>query len=306
MSEIFNLLKRTDFENKKSIDETPVLFPLDADGETEQPVAALDPPKTEIEFSPEPECRKAEPAPIKVDMHSTAALNLDMADYRIRNVWDPVTLVGEQFRVLRAKLASMQKERRIKILLVTSAVPGEGKTFVACGLAGVLAQQPGNRVLLVDSDLRKPKAALDLGINNEADLHGFADVLSGRVEPMDAVMSSKEAALYFLPAGKRPDNPAELLSSGLLARSLQLFSEHFNWIIIDSPPVIALADTSVLSPLCDAVLLVAYANQTSSKLIKDCIQSIGREKICGVIMNRAKHAKSSHYYYSYYKKEPRS
>ncbi len=314
MSEIYNWLRRTESEKKKTGRDASMAFPSGLNGESTDPAAGMDvaaPAVIDYSFTTESAIKEPDPAPepapepIKLEMHSTASLNLDLTDYRVKNVWDPLTSVGEQFRLLRAKLAAIQKQRGIKTLLITSAVPGEGKTFVSCGLAGILAQQPENRVLLIDGDLRKPKAAQDLGLSYDADRSGFSDILGGKAAAMDALLSSTNSNLFFLPAGKRCENPAELLSSKLLSRSLTLFSEHFNWVVIDSPPAIAIADTSMLASVCDAVLLVSYSNRTSSKLIKDCIKRIGREKICGVIMNRSKHARSSRYYYSYYHKEPR-
>jgi protein-tyrosine kinase len=311
MSEIFNWLKRAELEKKESSSNMPpppsIPLPKGANGGATDPLP-IDASVPDFDFSTSFE---SEPEPVRdnaserMETHSTVALNLNLADYRVKDVWDPVTLVGEQFRLLRTKLASMQNQRKIKTLLVTSAVPSEGKTFVACGLAGVLAQLPGKRVLLIDGDLRKPMAAQDLGLNNSMDLQGFSEILSGKTEAIDALLSSTESNLFFLPAGKTPDNPAELLSSPLLARTLKIFSDSFDWVVIDSPPAIALADSSILAPLCDGLLLVVHSSHTSSKMIKDCIQRLGRDKICGVIMNRSKHIKSSRYYYSYYNKHSR-
>jgi protein-tyrosine kinase len=307
MSEIFNYLKRTEFEKREigggiPMPSSETVFEPDSNGN--DPV--LDLKSTDPEIShPPATAPENDGFSMNTELRSAESLNLDLADYRVKSVWDPETLVGEQFRLLRAKLVMMQKQRRIKTLLVTSAAPSEGKTFVACSLAGVLSQQPGSRVLLVDSDLRKPKAAQNLGFSNYSDVQGFADVLKGKIEVMDALTSSKNSGLFFLPAGQRPENPAELLSSALLARSLNLLSGHFNWIVIDSPPAVALADTSVLASVCDAVLLVVHSCRTPAKMIRDSIESLGGEKICGVILNRTKRAESSRYYYSYYRESSR-
>ena len=310
MSEIFNWLKHAELEKRKISSDPPPLpsipLPKGTNGGATDPLP-IDSSIPDFDYShpPEPEPVARDYAPHHIETHSTTALNLNLADYRVKDVWDPVTLVGEQFRLLRTKLASMQKQRGIKILLVTSAVPAEGKTLVACGLAGVLAQQPGKRVLLIDGDLRKPMAAQDLGINDSTDRQGFSDVLGGKTEAMELVLSSTEANLFFLPAGKKPDNPAELLSSSLLAYTLKQFSDSFDWIVIDSPPAAALADSSIMAPLCDALVLVVHSSHTSSEIIKESIERLGREKICGVILNRSNHIKASRYYYSYYYKHAR-
>jgi capsular exopolysaccharide synthesis family protein len=300
MSEIFNWLKRAELEKKRGMPEVSpaIVLPAGSNGAMEDPV--MDYPVPSSKTSDPVSIPAEDFTPARMEVHSTEVLNLKSADPRVRDVWDPITLVGEQFRLLRAKLALIQKQRGVKTLLVTSAAPGEGKTFIACGLSGVLAQEPGRRVLLVDADLRRPQAAKDLGVNGNRDLSGLSDVLQGKIEIMDALVSSPEANLFFLPAGREPENPSELLSSPLLSKSLKGVAECFDWIVIDSPPVAALADTSVLSPLCDAVLMIVHSGHTPSKLIKDSIQRIGRDRICGVVMNRSKNIKSHRYYYKYY------
>jgi polysaccharide biosynthesis transport protein len=305
MSEIFNWLKRTELDKSNISGDPPppptITLPKGSNGSATDPLPIdASVPDFDYHLPADSDPAIMDCASQHAEAHSTAALNPNLADHKVKDVWDPVTMVGEQFRLLRTRLASMQKQRGIKTLLVTSAVPAEGKTFVACGLAGVLAQQPGNRVLLIDGDLRKPMAAQDLGLNDCMDRLGFSDVLSGKTEAMNLLLSSTDTNLFFLPAGKIPDNPAELLSSSLLASALKQLSNSFDWIVIDSPPALSLADSSIMAPLCDALLLVVHSSHTSSKMIKDCIQRLGCDKICGVIMNRSKHTKASQHNYSYY------
>jgi capsular exopolysaccharide synthesis family protein len=310
MSEIFNWLKRSELEKKQGssdslpIESTLLFNRVDGASPDSLPISI---PVPNFDFSP-----PAEPEPAMSDDNAAHAradvemsLNLKLADYRVKDVWDPVTLVGEQFRLLRTKLALMQKQRGIRTLLVTSAIPAEGKTFVSCGLAGVLAQQPGKRALLIDSDLRKPMAAQDLGMNDFRDLQGLSEVLAGKAQPMDVLLSSKESNMFFMHAGKNPDNPAELLSSPILAQTLKTLADTFDWVVIDSPPAFALADSSILASLCDAIVLVVHSSRTSSTIIKESIERLGRDKICGIIMNRSSHIKASRYYYSYYYKHAR-
>jgi protein-tyrosine kinase len=304
MSEIFNWLKRAELNKRNTyINPSPspiCVLPKETNGGLLDSLP-IDVSVHDFDYSPPIESQPVVTGPVPpiIEVHSSAAINPNLADNKVKNVWDPVTPVGEQFRLLRTELASLQKQRGMKTLLVTSAVPAEGKTFVACGLAGVLAQQPGKRVLLIDGDLRKPMAAQDLGLNDSKDRPGLADVLSGKAKVMDLLLSSTETSLFFLPAGKTPDNPAELLSSSLLARTLKQLSESFDWIVIDTPPAITLADTSIIASLCDALLLVVHSSHTSSKMIKYCIQRLGKEKFCGIIMNRSSHVKSSRNCYSY-------
>jgi capsular exopolysaccharide synthesis family protein len=233
-------------------------------------------------------------------LRDDAAFDLGAADHRIRTVMEPLTIVGEQFRVLRAKLSIMQKQRGLKVLLITSSVAEEGKTFTACCLAGVFAQEPGRRVLLLDVDLRKPKADQNLGMPGRSTLPGFAQVLQGKAKVEDVLLRSKSMDFFLLPAGSVPDNPSELLSSPLLEQTLKTLCGYFDWIVLDSPPVLALADATLIAPLCDATLLVVRTSRTPTKTVKEAIVRIGRDRICGVLMNRGKERHSSRYYRRYY------
>lgn len=236
----------------------------------------------------------------KVGFGSGTVLDLQAADNRVKAILDPHSIVGEQYRMLRAKLSLMQKQAGIKTILISSTVQNEGKTLVSCGLAAVLAQEPGKRVLLIDADLRKPDAYRNLGLIGEDRFDGFSKVLQGEVNLEEAVLGSSHEDFYFLPAGPVPPNPAELLSSRHLELALRSAAKFFDWVIIDSPPILPLADTSMLAPLCDTVLLVVRANATPAKLIKSAIQTIGRDKFCGVLLNRVNDLMSSTYYYYYH------
>ena len=244
-------------------------------------------------------------APEKIVIRDDARFDLAGADQRIREVLDPVTLVGEQYRLLRAKLSQLQKQKGIKTLLVTSSIPAEGKTFTACCLAGVFAQETGRRVLLIDADLRKPRAEHELGVNHAGQPDGLSQVLRGERVAEEALLHSAKTDLFLLPAGPVPEDPAELLSSPSLELVIKRMSQIFDWVVIDSPPIMALADSSLLAPLCDTTLLVVRAGKTPSKLIQESIERIGRDRICGVLMNRSRRVRSSHYYYHYYHKDRR-
>lgn len=222
------------------------------------------------------------------------------ADQRIRYVLDPLTETGEHYRLLRAKLSQLQKERGLRTLLVSSTVPQEGKTFTACCLAGVFAQEPGKKVLLIDADLRKPRAGKDLGIDSPGQAPGLSQVLRGEIRAEDALLGSSDQEFFLLPAGPVPGDPAELLSSPLLEETIRSMSTRFDWVVVDSPPVLALADVSLIAPLCDAVLLIVRSGRTPSKMVKEAVERLGKDKICGIVLNRGRYPKSSKYYYSYY------
>ncbi len=282
MSELFKWLKKTEAEKRR----IPVVETLDRA------------PRPE-EISGQHSSLK-EVTPIPSQVPSRLSFNLELADPRIKTVLDPRTLPGEQFRFLRARLGQFQRQRGVKSLLITSSLPGEGKTLTACCLAGILAQEPGKRVLLVDADMRMPRAAQSLGLFDKEGPAGLAQVLRGDLSVDETMLRASSMDFFLLPAGEVPANPAELLASDNLERALLRMTELFDWIVFDSPPVLTVADASRLAPLCDTVVMVAQANKTSAKLIQKAIQQIGKEQICGVVMNRVRNLHSSTYYYGYY------
>lgn len=296
MSEIFRRLQETGLERRRIVSE--------ASGQVIQVAEAEQAPAVDVTAVPVSDDNGTPPA---MAIRADARFNLENADARIKTVIDPLTDVGEQYRMLRAKLAQMQKQRGIKTLLVTSTLPSEGKTFTACCLASIFAQEPGKRVLLMDADLRRPHAARDLGVPDSANMSGLTQVLRGEIASQDVMISSNSLNFYLVPAGTVPTDPAELLSSPLLEQTISPLKEGFNWIVIDSPPILALADASLLAPLCDAVLLVVRTDKTPVKLIKEAVARLGADNICGIIMNRGRHReKSNYYYYRYYRKTTRS
>jgi capsular exopolysaccharide synthesis family protein len=226
--------------------------------------------------------------------------DLKAAGQPLATILDPLSIMGEQYRMLRSKLSLMQKETGLKTLLITSTVPNEGKTLVSCGLAAVLAQDSGRRVLLIDADLRKPDVSRVLGIMKEDRFEGLSQVLQGQNPFEEALLCSVDQSLYLMPSGPVPLNPAELLSTRYLELALRSAAKYFDWVVVDSPPVLPLADASLLAPLCDSALLVVNASSTPAKIIKSAIQTIGRDKFCGVVLNRMRDMRLSTYYHYYH------
>jgi protein-tyrosine kinase len=239
-------------------------------------------------------------SPMRLKLNNEHSFSFQSADSRLKAILDPRGIVGEQYRMLRAKLSKMQKEKGICTILVSSTVPNEGKTLVSCGIAAVLAQEPGRRVLLIDADLRKPDVYRNLGITDDGRLDGFGRLLRGGIEFEETLLACSEMDLYLLPSGPVPRNPAELLSSRHLELNLKKAARLFDWIVIDSPPILPLADTILLAPYCDTALLVVHAGSTPARLIKEAIVAIGRDKFCGVILNRVREIRTSSYYHYYH------
>lgn len=288
MSEIFDFLKKTEVDSRRKFPSAPptVDLPL-SEEETARPAV-------EQEF---------DSVPAVSEIVASDKFDLAECSPQLRNALDPATVVGEQFRALRTRLNLLQKQNEIKVILVTSTVPEEGKSFTACGLAGVIAQEPGKRVVVIDLDMRKPGSGRDLGLPRNHSAVGTAQVLKGEAGFRSQLLSSTVPEFWFLPAGALPPNPSELLSTPKLEEMIRSAADMFDWVIIDSPPVLILSDATMIAPLCDTVLLVVRANSTPAKLVLESINRIGRERIGGVVINRQKQMPASHYYYQYYYKK---
>ena len=222
------------------------------------------------------------------------------ATAQMQRAMDPGTILGEQFRILRTRLSLLQKQNGTKTILITSTVPQEGKSFTSYALAGVIAQEHEKRVVIIDADLRKQGSGREYGLNLGAEIAGTTQVLQGINEFRKSLLKSTDPEFWFLPSGPLPPNPSELLSSPEMEKVLRYAAERFDWVIVDSPPALALSDPNLIAPLCDTVVFVVRANSTPAKLALEAMNKIGRERICGIVLNRKKQMHSSRHYYQYY------
>jgi capsular exopolysaccharide synthesis family protein len=187
--------------------------------------------------------------------------------------------------------------------VITSAGIAEGKTLTALNLAWLLAQTEGVRCLIIDSDLRQPCATDYLGI--EAPV-GLSEVLGGQLRLEDAIVRLDPAGLYLLPGGKPRDDVAELLSGPTYARILTDVRRMFDYIIIDAPPLGIFTDASVLMNRADGALLVVRAGKTRYSVIDKLLEHVPKDRMMGVVLNRAEEQPdSTSYYYQhrYYNRE---
>ena len=190
--------------------------------------------------------------------------------------------VVEQFRRLAATLHVAQSATQsLKVLLVTSAEPGDGKTFTAANLALTLSESYRRRVLLVDMDFRRPSLS---NITNARPTRGLADGLKSRSEQKLPVLRMTER-LTLLPAGRPELDPMSSLTSPRMQRVLSDASEAFDWVILDAPPLAVVTDARLVAELADGVLLVIRAGQTPYASVQKSIDSIGRERVFGVVLN---------------------
>lgn len=205
----------------------------------------------------------------------------------------PFTAEAQQYANLRTHLLLALGAGRSRVVLVTSAVPGEGKSLTAANLAACLAGNEEGRTVLVDADLRTPKAHALLGVPRA---RGLSDFLRGDT-PIEATLhGSPIERLVVLPAGERVLAPSHLLTSTRFHQLLAALREQFDDIIIDSAPVLPLADARALAKLADGVLVVLRAGRSRRVQAEDAIQRLHGARILGLVFNGAPRSEVESYY----------
>lgn len=189
---------------------------------------------------------------------------------------------AEQFRSLRTRIKQAENGRAARAIVVTSPGKGDGKSLTAANLALTMAQEYHQRVLLVDGDLRRPVVHRLFGI---ADGPGLSDVLAGRAEPEDAIVTLTDHALALLPAGSLPHHPAELLGSAAMRRLLDTLRTRYDRVIIDMPPVAPLADLHIVAPMADGVLMIVRAGVTPKPAIERALANFDPSRVLGLVLN---------------------
>jgi protein-tyrosine kinase len=213
------------------------------------------------------------------------------------------TAVGtEEYRTLRSRLYHMREKMTLKTLLVTSALPKEGKSFTSANLAQVMVMQHGRRALLIDADLRGPRLHLMLGTEQSP---GLSDYLQGKADEVSIVQRGPLENLFFIPSGSGIEDPSELVGNGRLKMLLQRLEPLFDWIIIDSPPAIPVSDASVLAKACDGVLMVVRSNSTPADIARKARQEFPDQALVGVVLNGTSGdtIPYARYYYEAYQKK---
>lgn len=204
---------------------------------------------------------------------------------------------AEKFRTLRSRLYQIASVQPLKRILITSSTPAEGKTFVAANLAQSFIRQENRRVLLIDSDLRASRLHLHVGA---PDTPGLSDYLRGDADEYQVTQIEQDGNLCLIPGGSEVSNPSELLHSDRMKQLLDRMSEIFDWIILDSPPALAVHDASILADMCDGVLFVVRAGATDFELATKASSEFREKNLLGVVLNRVDKGDSyGGYYYGY-------
>lgn len=214
---------------------------------------------------------------------------------------DPKSPISEAYRVLRTNIQFSSVDKPLKVMVVTSSGPGEGKTTTIINLAITFAQS-GSRVLLIDSDMRKPKIHKVFEFSNSK---GLVNILAQREDYKEVVHKIDIDNIDIITSGTIPPNPSELLASNSMKQFLQKVKEDYDVVFIDAPPVGSVTDAAILSTLVDGTILVAASGQVHIDAVvrtKNLLNQVNAN-IVGVVLNKldkGAHGNSYYYYYYYY------
>ncbi len=250
-------------------------------------------------------------APSPIEESSPDQLTLEELKSQVRKLkWNPnpktMLFFGqgayapgtEEFRTLRSRLHGFRTTQQLRTVLISSSSPREGKSFIAANLAQILVLQPDQRVLLIDADLRWSRIHLSLGAPATP---GLSDYLGGGINELSIIQRGPLENLFFIPGGTHAENPSELIGNGRLKDLLERLGPLFDWVIIDTPPAMAVSDARVMAELCDGVLLVIAAGMEPFEVAQKTRQQFDGKRLLGVVLNRAEPRMSYSYkYYGYY------
>jgi protein-tyrosine kinase len=235
-------------------------------------------------------------APLAVDEAASAA-GIDAVHSPIRTVsprridralvaaHSPDVPTARQYRALCARIVHADQVSPVKVIMITSPGPGEGKSVTAANLALTMAREYQRPTCLVDCNLRSPRLHEMFGLDNTGP--GLVDVLAGRATLDQALVLVEPAGVTVLPAGRGVEHPAELLGTPLMRRTLDHLRAQFDRIVVDTPAALSMVDMGLLEPLADRIVLVVRAGITSKASIQDAMSGIETSRLLGVVLNEA-------------------
>ena len=224
-------------------------------------------------------------------------------DRTLVSLLKPQSFEAEQFRMLKSKLLFPATGEAPRSILVTSASPGEGKSFVSANTAVSIAQNINEHVLLMDCDVRRPSIHKVFGF--EKIPPGLSDYLAKDVSLSSLLLKTNINKLTILSGGNTPSNPSELISSAKMSKLMDELTQRYSdrYIIIDSPPPKLTSETNVLAKLVDKILIVVDYSKTKKEMVEDLIESLGKEKIIGIFLNKCDASEVSYGYTKYGKNQ---
>jgi capsular exopolysaccharide synthesis family protein len=217
------------------------------------------------------------------------------ADSRLVSIEKEESLGAEKFRFLAVRLRQLRQTRPLKKILITSTIPQEGKSTVAANLACTLARRKPHKTLLLEGDLRRPTVAARFGLGR---IPGLSEWFHGEGSAMN-IYRLESLGLWVMPAGNAAENPLELMQSGKLSPLMEQLTAWFDWIVIDSPPVLPLGDTSIWARLADGILLVTRPGVTEKQQLQRGLEALEKTKLLGALVNDSTNAAHSDYYQRY-------
>lgn len=301
MSHIFDALQRSESElSGTEAASFSLATELLQAAEEKMRVAVAQPPvaaKEPAAVGSKPDHSTDDQAPFfPVDLQQCPSLSVAVpTDSRLVSIEKEESLGAEKFRFLAVRLRHIRQTRPLKKVLITSTIPQEGKSTVAANLACTLARRKQQRTLLLEGDLRRPTVAARFGLGRVA---GLSEWFHGEGTAMN-IYHLESLNLWVLPAGNAAENPLELMQSGKLGSLMERLTEWFDWIVIDSPPVLPLADTSVWARLADGILLVTRPGVTEKHQLERGLATLEKSKLLGALMNSSTDASHSDYYQRY-------
>ena len=250
-----------------------------------------------------------EPASLPAELleHEEKATRSDIGEFpvlqilsapasRLVSLTDKEGQGAEQFRFLGVRLRQLQQTRSLKRLLITSTLPEEGKSMVSGNLAATLARRKQQKVLLLEGDLRRPVQAQMFSGHR---MPGLSEWLQSGSRTVNNIYFLEGPGFWLMPAGSPPDNPLELMQTARLAELLDQLSSWFDWVVIDSPPILPLADTSVWSRVADGILLVVREGKSEKRQVQRGLAALEPGRLLGVVVNSCKDTDHEDYYARY-------
>lgn len=217
-------------------------------------------------------------------------------DDRLVAYTEKESAAAEAFRLLAVRLRHVRRDRQLKKVLVTSTLPEEGKSLVSANLACTIAAGNTQRVLLLEADVRRPSLTQSFQLSHRP---GLCQWLKGAISLEESIYRLSDLGIWIVPAGKLAGDLLELTQSQRLALAVEKLQSWFDWIIIDTPPVLPLADTSIVAKLADGIILVTRRGVTEKKQMLRGIEALDQSKLLGAVINSSRKSHHDYYYYNY-------
>jgi capsular exopolysaccharide synthesis family protein len=230
--------------------------------------------------------RAPAPAPQEVAPHEPAAPSfMPKIEEHLVSLLTPTSFGSEQYRALRHRVEELHRSTNVSVVAVSSPAAGDGKTITAINLAGALAQSPEARVLIIDADLRRPSMSEYLGLEDTRTRGLVGAIADSRLSLKDVVEACPPFNLSVVQAGKRPSSPYELLKSPRLGQLLEEARQQYDYVVLDTPPLVPMPDCSVVDKVVDGFLVVVAAHRTNRRLVKEALSVLDPTRILGLVFN---------------------